>query len=381
MPAALAVEDKLLDALAVLRVIVLVNSIGLNLWRWQNYDRPAAGALALVVMVVWTGLVVWAYGATQRRTPLLLVADLAVAMTLMGISPLLKGPNLGATVPGFWVMGVLIAWAVVWGWKGGLVAAACLSVVDVWIRPEITQTNYGNVFLLMLGGPIIGYACESLKRMAVERDEAQRAAAIAEERTRLARAVHDGVLQVLALVQRRGAELGGDFADLARMAGEQEAELRALIRRQDSVGAAEPAGSAVGSRADLVADLVAGLERLASASVTVATPAGEVPMAADRAREVVAAVQACLDNVRAHVGADAPAWVLLEVVGDRVVVGVRDEGPGIAPDRLAAAESEGRLGVSQSIRGRVADLGGTAELATGSFGTEWELSIPLEAPA
>lgn len=374
MPAALAVEDQLLDALAVLRVIVLVNSIGLNLWRWQNYDRPAAGALALVVMVVWTAYVVWAYGEHRRRRAALLIADLAVAMTLMGLSPLLKGPDLNATVPGFWVMGVLIAWAIVWGWKGGLVAAACLSVVDVWIRPEITQTNYGNVFLLMLGGPIIGYACESLKRMAVERDEAQRAAAIAEERTRLARAVHDGVLQVLSLVQRRGSELGGDFADLARMAGVQEAELRALIRRQDAVGSTPGGGG--DRRVGALADLVSGLERLASPAVTVALPPGEVLLAADRAGEITAVVQACLDNVRAHVGGTAPAWVLLEVVDDRIVLSVRDEGPGIADGRLAAAEAEGRLGVSQSIRGRVADLGGTAELATGSFGTEWEFTIP-----
>ena len=44
------------------------------------------------------------------------------------------------------------------------------------------------------------------------------------------------MLQVLALVQRRGGELGGDFAVLGRMAGEQEVTLRSLIRQQDSVG-------------------------------------------------------------------------------------------------------------------------------------------------
>jgi hypothetical protein len=36
----------------------------------------------------------------------------------------------------------------------------------------------------------------------------------------------------------------------------------------------------------------------------------------------------------------------------------------------------GRLGVRESIRGRIADLGGTAELSTGSFGTEWEFVVP-----
>ncbi len=77
-----------------------------------------------------------------------------------------------------------------------------------------------------------------------------------------------------------------------------------------------------------------------------------------------------------HVGEDAPAWVFLEDLGDRVVVSVRDEGPGIPDGRLEQAEADGRLGVSGSIRGRVDDLGGTVELSTGSFGTEWELTLP-----
>ena len=91
---------------------------------------------------------------------------------------------------------------------------------------------------------------------------------------------------------------------------------------------------------------------------------------------VVASVAACLDNVATHVGADAPAWVLLEEYADRVEVSVRDEGPGIPEGRLGQAAAEGRLGITESIRGRIADLGGTASLTTGPSGTEWELSVP-----
>ena len=77
------------------------------------------------------------------------------------------------------------------------------------MRTEVTQSNYGNVFLLLIGGPIVGFMCESLQRMArrARRGRSGRRSP-AEERARLARAVHDGVLQVLALVQRRGGELG-----------------------------------------------------------------------------------------------------------------------------------------------------------------------------
>jgi signal transduction histidine kinase len=53
------------------------------------------------------------------------------------------------------------------------------------------------------------------------------------------------------------------------------------------------------------------------------------------------------------------AWVLLEDEPDRVTVTVRDDGVGMAPGRLEEAAREGRLGVQASVRGRLADVGGT----------------------
>jgi signal transduction histidine kinase len=76
------------------------------------------------------------------------------------------------------------------------------------------------------------------------------------------------------------------------------------------------------------------------------------------------------------VGEGAAAWVLLDDLGDRVELSVRDDGPGIPDGRLAEAEADGRLGVRESIRGRVRDLGGTATLVTGPTGTEWEIVVP-----
>ena len=62
-----------------------------------------------------------------------------------------------------------------------------------------------------------------------ERQHAAAVEAASRERERLARGIHDSVLQVLALVQRRGAEAGGEAAELGRLAGEQEAALRSLV--------------------------------------------------------------------------------------------------------------------------------------------------------
>ena len=77
----------MLRALAVLRLVVLLNAVAIYLFRYPGYDHPLAGALVIVLMVGWTGFVVWAYGAAQRRRPVLLVADLLVAVAAIAVSP------------------------------------------------------------------------------------------------------------------------------------------------------------------------------------------------------------------------------------------------------------------------------------------------------
>lgn len=367
---ALAVEDRLYSALALVRVVVTINMVGLNAYRRDNFEHPTIGLAVVVALGCWTVAALWLYRDRARRTATLLVVDLAVVLAALAATPWVKSPDFNATIPGFYVMGAFFAWAIHWHWRGGLAASALIALFDLWPRADLDQGNYGNTFLILIGGPIVGYLCESLQRMARERDAAERAAAAAEERTRLARAVHDGVLQVLAMVQRRGAADGGEWAELGRLAGEQERGLRSLIRQQDTVAAA-PGGRV---------DLAGALEAMATAHplrVEVATPGNAVLVDQHVATETVAAVSACLDNVLAHVGGHATAWVLAQAAPDAVTISVRDDGPGIAEGRLEQAAEEGRLGVASSIRGRVEELGGTATVASGPWGTEWELEVPL----
>lgn len=374
-PAALAVQDRMVRALHVLRVVVLANALAVNLYRFGNFRTPTLGVLAIAVLIGWTAFAIWAYDDRRRRTPWLIAADLAVAVGMILASPLVKVEHMRATVPGFWVMGALMAWAVCWRVWGGFAAAVAIAVADFAVREVYTQANYGNTFLLLVGGPIVGYLCAQLYRFAVERDRAERAAAAAAERTRLARAVHDGVLQVLALMQRRGAESArdpelADIAELGRLAGEQEVALRALIRQQDAVPE-----TSTDTEADLMGTLQAH-ESLPAPHTVVSGPSGAVAMPAAVVEELDAVVGQCLSNVRHHVGPEARAWVLVEEMGSAVVVTVRDEGPGIPEGRVDEARDQGRLGIAESICGRMRDLGGSATLSTGSWGTEWELEVP-----
>lgn len=371
------VGTSLFRALAILRVVVLGYAIAINATRWRDFERPALGVTVLSGMVLWTAFLTWAYDEPRRRTTALLVADVVVSCAALLSTPyvltgaMMEGPNSG-TVPTFWVMACVLAWAAQRGWLAGVLAAAVVSACDLSIRTSMTAANWGNIFLLLLGAGMVGYSAELVRDASEARAQAERMAATLEERARLARVVHDGVLQVLSLVQRRGTELGGEAADLGRLAGEQEVALRALVQGTAARAAAreehdEPAAT----------DLMEALAPLGSRAVTVSGPGVPVELPGGVVAELASVVRACLDNVATHVGPDAPAWVLVEDLGDSVVVTVRDEGPGIPPGRLDAARAEGRLGVAESVRGRIADLGGRSVLVTGpGQGTEWELTVP-----
>ena len=201
---------------------------------------------------------------------------------------------------------------------------------------------------------------------------ATQAAAQAEERERLAREVHDGVLQVLALISRRGKEIGGDTAELADLASVQERRLRALIADGSVVATPTTVGSSE-------TDLAAALRTLADDTVSVSAPADPVELPTERADEIMAAVDNIVENTRHHAGDGARNFILLEDLDDEVVLSVRDDGTGIPVGRLPEAESEGRMGIARSIIGRIEALGGSAKLESApGAGTEWELTVPKE---
>jgi hypothetical protein len=215
--------------LAVLRLVLVANAVGLNLHR-GGFSHPVGGALLVSALVVWSLLISWVYYSFRRRTTAWVVADLVVALGALALTPAVKEAGFHSTVPGFWVMAAMFAWAIHWRLYGGLTAAVLLSVDDFATRHYLSETIYGNLFLLLIGGPIVGLMVDSLLRSAARTAAAERAAATAAERTKL-----DGVLQVLSLVQRRAPELGTVGSELGQLAGEQEQALRSLIRQQDSV--------------------------------------------------------------------------------------------------------------------------------------------------
>lgn len=280
-----------------------------------------------------------------------------------------------STVPGVWAAAPVMAAALLAGIPGGVLGATVIAVANLIQAEEPGQLTYHNIMLLYLLGILVGLAVQLARESQKRLEEAIAASERLAERERIGRQVHDGVLQALAMINRRGRELGGEGEALATLAADQERSLRTLISRVDPVPS--PGDAAVPARDRT--DLASALTKLRSATVEVVLPPGPVRLPAATVREVEAAVIAALDNVTQHAGDGARAWVLLDTDDDGLEVVIRDNGSGIAPNRLVEAADQGRLGASSSIRGRMLDLGGEAEWRSpAGRGTTVTLTLPSE---
>ncbi|MER5555334.1 DUF5931 domain-containing protein [Streptomyces sp. NPDC002793] len=389
----MSVEQPLWRALSAYRVLTLVYAALLAGFGHAKFERPWVAFAFLAVLAVWTLATLPRVANAASCTKRFLGLDLTVALTGIMLTPLadfdaqhMDGP----TIPSIWTAGSVLAFALKGGWRWAAFASTLVAVANIVERGEPSEDTFHNVVLVWVASIAIGYVVEVARASERTLARALEIEAATRERERLARDIHDSVLQVLAMVQRRGTALGGEAAELGRMAGEQEVALRTLVSSGLVPATRTSEDSAEGAVVRAVvtvtdtdaedgaeSDLRTLLAPHAGSRVTFAEPGAPVLLAADAARELAAAVSAALDNVRVHAGPGAQAWILVEDEPDEVVVTVRDDGPGIPEGRLDQAEGEGRLGVALSIRGRLRDLGGTAELiSVPGQGTEVELKVP-----
>ncbi len=337
-------------------------------------DRPVLGWVLFGALTVWTLACGVAYlqGFGRRRGWVL--AEAAMVVALMASTPLVASEQWVLANQSWpttlWATNAVVSAAIlagpVAGMGMGLAVMATAAALKGAIAVDLVRSP--TILIELSVGLAIGMAANTARRAHAEVERAARLRAALAERERLSRHVHDGVMQVLAMVARRGREIGGETAQLAEAAGEQERALRRLLSAVDI----EP-----GMAAAADGDLGLLLRRHATDRVSVSVPAAAVYLDPVVAAEVEAATINALTNVERHAGAGARAYVLLEDLGNEVVVSIRDDGPGIPVGRLEAAIGEGRVGVSKSIQGRLAALGGRAELtAPAGGGTEWEFTVP-----
>jgi signal transduction histidine kinase len=185
-----------------------------------------------------------------------------------------------------------------------------------------------------------------------------------EERADMAAAIHDSVLQTLALIQRSS----GDPREVTRLARAQERELRAWLFE------ARPPGSFDASTVKTLSEGVAAVESEVEESHGVAVESvvvGDCGLTGPL-RALLAAGREAAVNAAKWSGESTVSFYA-EVEPTRVSLFVRDRGRGFDP----GAVSEDRRGISDSIRVRMTRHGGTAIVRSApGEGTEVELVMP-----
>ncbi|RMB59656.1 sensor histidine kinase [Tessaracoccus antarcticus] len=354
------------------RAVMALHAIFLNLFLVlpEAHNKPGV-VLVCFVIAAWTVLVSILLRRPRRRTPWVFVADLLVTVAVVLATPLVaEGGDVPLTLAAYWGGGCAVYAAILLSTRWGMLQAVIISAAYVAVPPYLTLRRIDMVVLILATTFCLGALISQFRMTLAEQERNRVRNASLAERERLARIVHDGALQVLALVEREGPSLGPRGMRLASLARESESQLRNLLQDRE-IGDDAP---------DSLVDLAAALDKYQSARVTVSTMAGTVMLRRRVVDEVEATLLEALTNVERHAGPDASVWVLLDQESDdEVILWVRDNGTGMSADAVTDASARGRLGIRDSIVGRMSALQGSAMLkSTPGLGTEWELRFPVD---
>jgi signal transduction histidine kinase len=377
------------------------------IWKWQ--DAVLAGGLAaMAVIEIWassnssrdkllltplalvaTGALIW-----RRRAPLFVLGVLAIAN---GLASLVVPPS--GDDPIAPAIAVAVALYSVGAHTGGIRAAlgavAMLGVVVAIVATDPDQATAGSYifFLVVFGSPwLAGRAIRhrrlnerQLEKRAVtaEREREERARrAVAEERARIARELHDVVAHAISVIvlQARGGRRSLDDPPEARRAfdaiestGSQAlAEMRrllGLLRKEDEELslAPQPSLSSLDALAAQVTE--AGLP----VEVTIEGGVRELPPGIDLSAFRI--VQEALTNALKHAG-PATAHVVVHFGEDDLELEIVDTGPG---DAAGGGSGHGLVG----MRERASLYGGdvkTGRRTGGGFGVRVRLPLTSAKP-
>jgi signal transduction histidine kinase len=376
----------------VFRWVWLIWMSGLAASSADELRLPALAWASIGAAGAWTA---WLTATRHKWTQSALWFDLALCAWLVLASGLVVAE--GEVISGrpFFATGYPLSAPLFWGAArgplGGVVAALVLGVAHVLSRPingvalgslegKDLQNVAGAVLNYLVAGVAIGIVSKVLARSGQAVAEAtenliherERAARLA-EREKLARQIHDSVLQSLSFVHKRARELAEqpsipseEVAKLSDIAGKQEEELRSLILRDPEDA---PVGTA--SLRDQLEETARSVDGL---NVGV-TAVGPIWMPRAAAEELGAAVRQALENAARHSEASR-VTVFAESVGGEVTVSIRDDGVGFVYDEEQLSR-DGKAGMLKSMKGRAEELGGrmTVDTRPGK-GTEIEFKVP-----
>jgi signal transduction histidine kinase len=348
-------------------------------WAWmalvlllgRNQLRPGREVAAVVLVASALGITVLTTALLRIRPaqllhPAVVLAELAVGIALLigdGIvyeegHVFSTQQSLGVAWPLFGVLSAGVAFGALGGAVAGTTVGAARLAGTLSNGVALDEITGGRVashitttLVHALAGAMVGYVVGLLRR-------AEREVSTARAREEIARTLHDGVLQTLAVVERRATD-----PDLARLAREQERELREWL-----LGSVPTQASGL---APALRQAAARFEDAYGGRAEVLVPDDLPPLDQEATAALAGAVGEALANAGKH-GAATKATVYVEPAGGGVFCSVKDDGGGFDP----ATTPEG-MGIRGSIRERMTEVGGRVEIsAAADRGTEVRLWLP-----
>jgi signal transduction histidine kinase len=364
-----ALVRGLLTGIAVFRWLAWVWAVVvLVLSRSELSEPEARPALALVLVgaaLLVTTVDTALLGADPARllSAPVVAAEVAVGVALaVGDELAYNGVDHAQTLSSAWPLAGVMTAGIAFRWRGGVAAGTLIGLGTAlgevlgprrWTDAD-TVSAVSSVVLYALAGLVAGFVTIRLR-------EAERRISLVQAREEVARTLHDGVLQTLAVVQRRTAD-----PDIVRLAHEQERELREfLVGARGAVGGGGDLGARLRAAAARYEDRYGGTARVVLAPDTPALPERTVDA-------VAGAVGEALANAGKH-GAAGTVTVFAEPVDGELFCSVKDDGAGFDP----AATDEG-TGLRRSVRGRIGEVGGRVEIdGRPGRGTEVRCWVPV----
>lgn len=244
----------------------------------------------------------------------------------------------------------------------------------------LDEATSDDLLLVEISAALVGARIEAY--MVLER---RRATAAEEERMRLSRDLHDGVLQSLTAIGLRVAAarrlLAEDMpaaeaslADLQRLLTLEQRDLRFLIRDLEPPvdAAAEPDFSA------RLAELVGRVEQEWQIAVELHADEFEDELAEATERDLYFLVREGLINAARHADARRVKIDLRRAVRDRASIVIEDDGRGFPFEGRHDLAELTRLQLGpRSLRERVTSLGGDMTVASSPSGARIEIEVPV----
>ncbi|HEX3127886.1 MAG TPA: sensor histidine kinase [Thermoanaerobaculia bacterium] len=344
------------------------------LWAYVVYS------LALALMVWrWSGVPEWRRRLTQA-------IDLAFFSAMLFFTAGTTNPFIA-----YFVFSVICA-ALRWQWRGALWSAVASlgSFLAIGFYLLLREPGFDPYPLVVRGiylaviAMLVGYMGYYEERTRREISLLAAEAVATEERIRLARDLHDGVLQSLTGIGLRLAAVRSLLDKDPRVARESlEAVQRLLTAEQRDLRffiqelKPRPRREGEVSLAFQLTELVHRIELEWGLRAELRAGGLEEPIPESLAREVYNVIREALVNAARHGEASAVRLEIRKEGDERLCITVADNGRGFPfQGRLSHAElAERRLG-PRNLFERVSSLQGTLELQSDSGGARLEIALP-----